>query len=98
MIQLLAGQITLVKNILTQYLPSHKTYVFGSRATNKAQKFSDLDLCIDGEKISFTQMINLKEAFSESDIPYFVDIVQKATISETFYNHIKSDFIELKIN
>ena len=97
MIQLIDKHLNLVKDILKVEISTQKIYVFGSRATNKAQKFSDLDLCIEGEKISFEKMLQLKNDFSESDLPYFVDIVQKVNLSEDFYNIIKQEFIELKM-
>ena len=42
-------------------------------------KFSDLDLCLEGAKITYMQMATLKDAFSDSDLPYFVDLVQSGS-------------------
>ena len=84
-----------IKNILKTQLTKQKIYLFGSRAKNTAEKFSDVDLCIDGDSISFEKMSLLKDAFSESDIPYFVDIVQKQNLSDDFYTQIKPSFIEI---
>ena len=81
--------------ILRQQLTTQKVYLFGSRATQTAQKFSDVDICLVGEALSFTQMLALKELFSDSDLPYFVDIVQKSDLSESFYKALQKDFIEM---
>jgi len=93
-IQLAQRHQKLVRDILKEKLTSQKVYVFGSRATNKAQEFSDLDLCLEGEKLSFSKIAELKDAFSESDLPYFVDIVQKSRLSNAFYLLVKRDFVE----
>ena len=93
MIQLTKKQYALVRNILCSQLKTHKVYVFGSRAVNNARKFSDLDLCIDGELLNMEKIATLKDAFSESDLPYFVDVVQKLQLSDAFYQSIKKDFV-----
>ncbi len=95
MIQLSNKHLEIVKNILRDQLVSQAVYVFGSRAKESAKTFSDLDLCIDGESLSYSQVSALKEAFSESDLPYFVDIIEKNKISDSFYESVKADFIEL---
>ncbi len=97
MIQLSKKHQNIVRGILRKKLKAQKVYVFGSRATNKAQKFSDVDLCIDGAEISFSEEADIKEAFSESDLPYFVDIVQKSRLSQEFYDLVKNDFVEFPL-
>jgi len=51
-IDLKAGHLALVRAILCAHLPKGaKVWVFGSRATGKARRGSDLDLAIDiGQK------------------------------------------------
>jgi len=97
MIQLSAKHLEMVKRILSSSLNTQKVYVFGSRARNEAKAFSDLDLCIDGDELSFSSVSALKDAFSESDLPYFVDLVQKTRMSKGFYALVKGDFIELAL-
>ena len=94
-IQLSHAHVLLVKRVLRQHVNDQKAYVFGSRAQGSALKFSDVDICLVGEELTFIQMSNLKDAFSESDLPYFVDVIQKDAISASFYTQIESDFIEL---
>jgi len=98
MIQLLVKHKNIVTKILRHYLSNQKVYVFGSRAKENARNFSDLDLCLTGDALTFSQMAQIKEAFSESDLPYFVDVVQKSSLSEDFYKQVKGDFIELPFN
>ncbi len=67
----------LVLNILRANLPpSTKIWVFGSRATGRARRYSDLDLAIDaGRPLTLDEIAGLSEAFSDSDLPYKVDLV-----------------------
>ncbi len=98
MIQLSEKHQGIVRDILSKKLKAQKVYVFGSRATNKARKFSDVDLCIDRPEITFSEEGDIKEAFSESDLPYFVDLVQRSRLSEEFYQLVKKDFIEFPLD
>lgn len=51
MIDLLPRHLELVKKILEAHLPRVEVKVFGSRATGKAQPYSDLDL-VDWNRVS----------------------------------------------
>jgi len=49
--------------------------IFGSRALGKAQKFSDVDICICAQPPpSDIQMELWREAFEESSLPFIVDL------------------------
>jgi predicted nucleotidyltransferase len=74
---LAADHRRLVLNILRAHLPgSTKAWVFGSRATGRARRYSDLDLAIDaGRQLTLDDIARLAEAFSDSDLPYRVDLV-----------------------
>ena len=98
MIQLSAKHQGIVEGVIKEQLTTQKVFVFGSRAKNEARQFSDLDLCIAGEKLSFSQMVKLKNAFTESDLPYFVDILQEQNLSKKMFESIKKDFVELKFH
>ena len=66
-----------VLKILRAHLPrSTKAWVFGSRATGRARQYSDLDLAVDaGRPLTLDEFAGLSDAFSESDLPYRVDLV-----------------------
>jgi len=92
------GHIELVKSCLRSHVsPQHKVYIFGSRARGVAQPFSDLDLCIDGPDLSYSELSALQDELSESDLPFQVDVVQKSQLSVDFLHLIKSDFVELTL-
>ena len=88
----------IVRDILERHVPDRQVVAFGSRATWTAKDYSDLDLAIMGEK-SLTLDVSsaLAEAFSESDLPFTVDIVDWASIDETFRNIIRRDGLNVHI-
>lgn len=96
-IDILPSHLKIVKDILEKYLPANATvWVFGSRATGKAKKFSDLDLAIDiGKPISSSIMTELAFDFEESDLPYKVDLLDWATISNNFKSNIENDRVKI---
>lgn len=83
----------MVESILKKYLHTHGfVWVFGSRAKNRAKKFSDLDLAIDmGEPIPKTLLTNILFELEESDLPYKVDVIDWNHISDNFKKHIEND-------
>ncbi|MCH8537780.1 MAG: nucleotidyltransferase domain-containing protein [Alkalimonas sp.] len=74
-----------VDAILQQYLPQVPVWAFGSRVHGKAKPYSDLDLAIISEQpLSLSQLAEIAEAFSESDLPWKVDLVDWASTSADF--------------
>lgn len=91
MIYLDDANLEIVKKILKKWTPDKKVLVFGSRVKGNIKPHSDLDLCImNKEPLTFETLAYLKEAFSESDIPIRVDIVEWANITPAFQAVIKS--------
>lgn len=96
MIALNEQQLKIVQNILRKHLPAEKVMVFGSRAKGTPKPFSDLDLCImNKQPLPLQQLSLLKEDFSESDLPFRVDIVEWATITPEFKKIIETHSEEL---
>ena len=74
-----SAQLAALRHILASRLPAGvKIQVFGSRATGiRLKPHSDLDLLIVGpEKLPLLLLGDLREALSESDLPFSVDIVE----------------------
>lgn len=91
-LQIEQQHLAIVPSLLQQYLPSHKVYAFGSRAQHTAQRFSDLDLLIcDTVALDTIKRIALQNAFSESDLPWKVDLVMQSELSSEFYELIQPD-------
>lgn len=89
--------LVIVKSILSKYVPKNEVWAFGSRVTGKARKYSDLDLAIiNKQPLQFDLYAALKEAFSESTLPFKVDVVDWASIEENFRNIIKQRYTVLQ--
>ncbi len=85
MLDLKPEMLETVKKILVEHVPEFDVLAFGSRVTGAVKEFSDLDLVImTKEPLSIRRISRLKEAFSESDLPLKVDIVDWAATDENF--------------
>ena len=74
-----------VRRILADHVPEFEALAFGSRVTDTVKEFSDLDLVImTKEPLPIRRTARLKEAFSESDLPIKVDVVDWAATDENF--------------
>lgn len=96
-IDLPAEQRGLVLQILRANLPpAVEVWVFGSRATGRARRYSDLDLAIDaGRPLTLDEAAKLAETFDESDLPYRVDIVDWRAIDDRFRQIIARECVKL---
>lgn len=80
-----------VQRILATHLPGREVWAFGSRTKGTAKPHSDLDLVVITEQpLSLQVQAALTEAFSESDLPWRVDVVDWATTSDAFRQLIAS--------
>ena len=72
-----ADQLRIVREVLAAHRPPGFTVrAFGSRAAGTPRRYSDLDLAFVGEaSLTLSQLGDLKDAFSESDLPFKVDVV-----------------------
>jgi predicted nucleotidyltransferase len=95
-IDLLPAQLELVSGILAAHLPGREIKVFGSRADKgRAKPFSDLDLCLMNGAVSLADMARLADAFSESALPFKVDIVVWHDLTPAFRAAIAADLTPL---
>jgi len=76
-----------IKKIIFQFLDpkKYKVFIFGSRAKEKARKYSDYDIGISGKRPlpSYLKVL-IEEALEESDLPFKVDIVDFSKVSKDF--------------
>jgi len=86
-----------VRAILEQLAPEYEVWAFGSRATGRAKPYSDLDLAlISDQRIPLDVTARLSEAFSESDLPWKVDLVDWATTDEAFRRVIEKQRVVVR--
>ncbi len=98
-IDLAAADRRLVLQILADHLPPcARAWAFGSRASGRARRYSDLDLAIDaGRPLTLDEAAILAEAFSDSDLPYRVDIIDWRAIGSGFRKIIARRRVPLTI-
>lgn len=82
-----------VRRILKAYVPGVEVRIFGSRVDGTARKYSDMDLVLFGRsKIDTDRIEALKDAFSVSDLPIQVDILDWNSISVEFQKVIEKHY------
>jgi type I restriction enzyme S subunit len=87
-----------VKNILEKHVPEYEVRAFGSRVTWTAKESSDLDLVVMTDKpLATMRLADLKEDFSESDLPFKVDVVDWAATKEGFKKIIEKQAVKIKL-
>jgi len=85
--------IQVLKKNLTQDI---FVYAFGSRTKQLARKYSDLDLLIKSDQAIPSQiLLNLKDDFAESDIPFRVDVSDWHQLSSSFKQFIEKDKVRI---
>lgn len=93
MIDIRQDHVKIVLDVLAKFVPGYEVWVFGSRIGKKSKKHSDLDIVIKANSpLPDEIMANLRYAFSESNLPFKVDIVEWSKIGGNFQKIIKEKF------
>lgn len=94
MVELKREYLEAVKKILSEYVGEYEVRAFGSRVHKENLKpFSDLDLVVMTEQpLDAPRLGKLQDAFSASDLPFKVDLVDWSSISEDFRRLIQECF------
>jgi predicted nucleotidyltransferase len=96
-INIRVDHLTIVQDILRQHVPSCRVLAFGSRVKLTARDTSDLDLCVVGAKpLPMIKLAELRDAFSDSNLPYKVDVVDWATMTPDFQVLVTDNCFELQ--
>lgn len=99
MLDLDAKYLLEIKKILAEYVPHAVVWVYGSRVTGKSHAGSDLDLVIIDSKDPAAVSNNisaLRNAFSESNIPILIDVLDWSVIPDSFKENIKQNYIVIQ--
>lgn len=95
-IQIKKSELEYIKSILHSLLPNAKILIFGSRSRQTARKFSDIDIAIDnGSPLPLEILSKLEEQFSESDLPFKVDLIDYNRVSQEFKDFILKEAQQL---
>lgn len=84
-------QLQDIETILAAWPDIDSVWLFGSRALGSYKEASDIDLAIKGHLEPKT-LIRLKDAFEDSNLPFFVDLVAYADITEPALKKHIDDF------
>ena len=83
--------------IVHALLRDRDVWAFGSRVTGRPKRFSDLDLALEGaEALSLTDLAELAEAFTNSGLPFRVDLVDLRTADPAFGARIRREGLRLQ--
>jgi predicted nucleotidyltransferase len=91
MIEIEPRHVEIIRRILKAHLPEYEVWAFGSRVHGeRLKRFSDIDLAVIADKpLEVLRLAGVREAFSESDIPFKVDIIDWASTDESFRRIIR---------
>jgi len=90
-------ELKIIRDTLRSALNGELVYVFGSRARGDHRKTSDIDLAIVGSKpVTMAVRSQLEFGFSESDLPFKVDVEDMLTVDESFKKIIEADAVALE--
>lgn len=91
------NEYSIILNILKEYFDRYSFYYYGSRVKGTFNKTSDLDILIKGnQEMPLKNLVELKEKFDESKLPYIVNFTDYNSIDDNFYSLIKDDLVLVK--
>ena len=97
MLDLSPADLSEVLRILRAHLPEYRVCAFGSRVDGTARRYSDLDLVVMSDKpLASARLSDLKEAFSTSNLPFMVDVLEWASLAESFRRIIEAPLITVQ--
>jgi predicted nucleotidyltransferase len=91
-----ARYLAIVQDILRRYLPHAEVWAYGSRVNGDHYDASDLDLVVRQPDDLTRRQPDLDEvaaAFSDSDLPILVQIVDWARIPAAFREEIEAGYV-----
>lgn len=90
-----AADLEKVLGILRAHVPECEVWAFGSRVHGRnLKRFSDLDLVTITEMpLDPLRLADLKEAFTESDLPFKVDVLDWSITNERFRRIIEMEHV-----
>ena len=85
-----------IRGVLQEHHEVKRAILYGSRAKGTYQNGSDIDMALDGEEISFRNLLKIETQLDALDLPYQFDVsVLKRLSSPELLEHIKRVGCEL---
>jgi uncharacterized protein len=99
-LQLRAQDRKEVERILSRFVPNEEVWAYGSRVDGLGHELSDLGLVIrhpaDLKQKQVGVLDELKEAFSESNLPFLVDVHDWARLPAAFWANIEEHHVVIQ--
>lgn len=95
-LQLLPRYLDMVRQILRQHVADAEVWAYGSRVTGGSYEASDLDLVLRSPCAldqPDSRLGALREAFSDSNLPIIVQVVDWARMPEAFRREIEAGYV-----
>jgi predicted nucleotidyltransferase len=92
--------LRLVQAVLRQYVRGAEVWAYGSRVHGTHHEASDLDLVLrlpDAAPVPLHQLDALRDAFSDSNLPILVQVVDWARIPPSFRAEIEVGFVRIPL-
>lgn len=89
--------IDFIIGILKKNIPNAKVYIFGSRAKGTYIEYSDVDIAfkLPEGRLSADILGKILIEFTDSTLPYEVDVIDLNAVDEKFLSLILASLIEL---
>ena len=85
-----------IERLLHRYLPGIEVWAYGSRVRWNARPQSDLDLVAFAPPQQRAVVLQLREAFEESSLPFSVDLLIWDDLPESFHRNIEAGYVVLQ--
>ena len=81
-----------LRRLVGELLPEAQIFAFGSRSKGTARSSSDLDLLVKAARpLTDLELSQLRERFSLSNLPFFVDVQDYFQVDPGFLRLIEGD-------
>lgn len=85
--------LKMLLDIFKKYCPDAEIWAYGSRIKGNAHDGSDLDLVVKNFNSNKSNIYELKNILSESNIPFLIDINEFDRFPKSFQDEILKEYI-----
>lgn len=99
MLDLKSPHLALLLALLERHVPEAEVWAYGSRVNGQSHQGSDLDLVVRNPADLGAACANLwplRDALTESDLPFLVDVFDWAQIPEHFRRRIEQEHVVVR--
>ncbi len=84
------NQINAINSIFKEYNAIEMVIIYGSRAKGTYKPGSDIDLVVEGNNLTFSELMSVENKLDDLLLPYKIDLSKKSSISsEELLAHIQ---------